>query len=612
MADIPGKEILKDLSGMGASLDDTLNSLTNMSKEAYNLNTAFVQGRIRIDEMMDAVSKSAAGIIRLGGNLGDVSKTMSDIAEGSRRNVLATETQVSKLYASSKILSVDSKTLVENFASVGIETSKIGPSIEKSINYVQNLGLNAKSVVGDVANNMKLMNQFNFTDGVQGLTKMAAQASMLRFDMQETATFANKVMDPEQAINMAAALQRLGVASGDLADPFSMMNDAINDPGALQDSLINATKQFTEFDEKTKTFKINPQGILTLREMAKETGVGYDTLAKSALAAADLDERLSAVNPSINFKNEDDKKLLANMATMGEGGEYVVQIRDDKTGEINDKKLADITKEEFEKLRNAPKTVEEIQKSQLGFIEGIATDLKSIVAKVTYGVAGATPVRANLAGAQRITSAVTSSIDAKVPGSVEIGKKVTDGIEKLRDLFIDKDNNKISDGDFSSKVSKLGDVIKSQLEGIGPQALDTAKKILQESNKKITGNSEVEQGFKNFSEKLLNSMGGTIKKSGTESSNKVKPTALTREQVVGGVTRNPYSDALFNNTSQTNQTTNAKVEFGNLNVNVTAPNGMSEQSLIEIFNKQQFKEYIWGITGTKPNEKGQGVRSYGK
>ena len=51
------------------------------------------------------------------------------------------------------------------------------------------------------------------------------------------------------------------------------------------------------------------------------------------------------MSPSINFKNEDDKKLLANMATMGEGGEYVVQIRDDKTGEINDKKLADITKE---------------------------------------------------------------------------------------------------------------------------------------------------------------------------------------------------------------------------------------------------------------------------
>ena len=611
MADIPGGN-LKDLSGMGASLDDALNSIMNMSKEAYNLNTAFVQGRIRIDEMMDAVSKSAAGIIRLGGDLGDVSRTMSDIAEGSRRNVLATETQVSKLYASSKILSVDSKTLVENFASVGIETSKIGPSIEKSINYVQNLGLNAKSVVGDVAKNMSLMNQFNFTDGVQGLTKMAAQASMLRFDMQATATFANKVMDPEQAINMAAALQRLGVASGDLANPFSMMNDAINDPGALQDSLINATKQFTEFDEKTKTFKINPQGILTLREMAKETGVTYDQLAKSALAAADLDERLSAVNPSINFKNEDDKKLLANMATMGEGGEYVVQIRDDKTGEINDKKLADITKEEFEKLRNAPKTVEEIQKSQLEFMKGIATDLKSIVAKATYGVAGAAPVRANLAGAQRIATAVSSSADQQVPESAKIAEKVGAGLDKIRDLYLEKDSGKISNKEFSGKLGNLENSLKNSAEGFGAKGIEIFNKIIQESNKKVTGNSDIEKEFRNYTEKFSNSMGGMIKKSGTESSNKVKPTALTREQVVGGVTRNSYSDALYNNTPQTNQTTNAKVEFGNLNVNVTAPNGMSEQSLTEIFNKQQFKEYIWGITGTKPNEKGQGVRSYGK
>ena len=611
MTDIPGGN-LKDLSGMGASLDDALNSLTNMSKEAYNLNTAFVQGRIRIDEMMDAVSKSAAGIIRLGGNLSDVSRTMSDIAEGSRRNVLATETQVSKLYASSKILSVDSKTLVENFASVGIETSKIGPSIEKSINYVQNLGLNAKSVVGDVAKNMSLMNQFNFTDGVQGLTKMAAQASMLRFDMSQTATFANKVMDPEGAINMAAALQRLGVASGDLADPFSMMNDAINDPGALQDSLINATKQFTEFDEKTKTFKINPQGILTLREMSKETGVTYDQLAKSALAAADLDERLSAVNPSINFKNEDDKKLLANMATMGEGGEYVVQIRDDKTGEINDKKLADITKEEFEKLRNAPKTVEEIQKSQLGFIEGIATDLKSIVAKATYGVAGAAPVRANLAGAQRIATAVSSSADQQVPESAKIAEKVGAGLDKIRDLYLEKDSGKINNKEFSGKLGNLENSLKNSAEGFGAKGIEIFNKIIQESNKKVTGNSDIEKEFRNYTEKFSNSMGGMIKKSGTESSNKVKPTALTREQVVGGVTRNSYSDALYNNPSQTNQTTNAKVEFGNLNVNVTAPNGMSEQSLTEIFNKQQFKEYIWGITGTKSNEKGQGVHSYGK
>jgi hypothetical protein len=38
--------------------------------------------------MSDAVSRSAAGVIRLGGSISDVGKTMNEIAEGSRRNVL--------------------------------------------------------------------------------------------------------------------------------------------------------------------------------------------------------------------------------------------------------------------------------------------------------------------------------------------------------------------------------------------------------------------------------------------------------------------------------------------------------------------------------------------
>ena len=75
-----------------------------------------------------------------------------------------------------------------------------------------------------------MMNRFNFQDGVMGLTKMAAQASMLRFDMSKTADFADKVMNPQGAIEMASAFQRLGVMAGDLVDPFVLMDKSINDP----------------------------------------------------------------------------------------------------------------------------------------------------------------------------------------------------------------------------------------------------------------------------------------------------------------------------------------------------------------------------------------------
>ena len=110
----------------------------------------------------------------------------------------------------------------------------------------------------DVSAKMDLMNRFNFQDGVLGLTKMAAQASMLRFDMSNTFALAEKVLSPEGAIETAAAFQRLGVSAGALADPFQLMNQSINDPSGLQDSLANISKQFTYFDDKTKTFKINP------------------------------------------------------------------------------------------------------------------------------------------------------------------------------------------------------------------------------------------------------------------------------------------------------------------------------------------------------------------
>jgi hypothetical protein len=123
-----------------------------MANEADKLNVAFVGGRVRLDEMNDAAAKSAAGIIRLGGDIGDISKTISGIAEGSRRQVIATEDQVSKLYAATEILGGTAGGLVEIFGNVGIEVSQIGTNLESSIEYIQSVGLNAREVMEDVTN----------------------------------------------------------------------------------------------------------------------------------------------------------------------------------------------------------------------------------------------------------------------------------------------------------------------------------------------------------------------------------------------------------------------------------------------------------------------------
>jgi hypothetical protein len=365
----------KFAEAMGNTLGDIIGASTQLNK-------AFLQNRQRIEEMQYAIADSIPGVMRLGGEIGDISKTIGEIAIASNRNVIANTESVEKLYAATKVLEgATVEGLVNIFADIGVTFDKIGKNVEESISYVQSIGGNANEVMKKVFEDTEKLNQFNFANGVQGLTKMAAKASMLRFDMRETFALAEEALNPERAVELSSAFQRLGVMSGTLSDPFQLMNQSINDPEGLQDSIINMTKQFTYFDEKTKTFKINPQGMLTLREIQKQTGLSASELSKAGLAAAELDARLSSISPKINFSNEEDKQYLANIASMNDKGEYTVSLKDEQGKEYN-KRLADVTQEEMDKLIKEQKTgqkpLEEVARNQLTTSQNIENDVKAI------------------------------------------------------------------------------------------------------------------------------------------------------------------------------------------------------------------------------------------
>lgn len=598
------KDLKKTFEDLGKPMDQILNAIGNMYGEADKLNNAFLQGRTRLDEMNDAVSKAAAGVIRLGGDISDVGNTMIGIADGARRNVIATEDQVSKLYAATTILGGSTKELVSKFDDVGISVSQIGTNLENSIEYIQSVGLNAKTVMGDVTGNMEKMNRFQFDGGVQGLAKMAAQASMLKFDMKETFGFADRVLDPEGAINMAAAFQRLGVSVGNLTDPFALMNESINDPTGLQNSLARVGEKYTVFDEKTKSFKINPQGVLILREMEKEANLTAGSLSKSALAAADLDRRVSNINPSLKFDSEEDKQFLANMATMNKEGEYTVQLKNDKTGEVETKRLGDITQEEMEKLReqqeNAPKTLEDIQKSQLDVLKNIERAISGNVTKATYGIAGSSVIRGNVTGAERITRAVTGAVDKNVPESAEITKSVNNAVGKMSELFTQKDTGKISDADFAIKIAKLEDEIKNKASLYGEKGIGALKDILEETNKNITGSSGIEKQFKKFTTEML-----TGEKEITPTNSKTN--AISGTQKVEPLTRNQFfgKGSGMSTPESKSKTTNvnSQVDFGGtITIKVEAPAGVSEQQFKTFFESEEFKKKIYEYYNQKAKE----------
>ena len=225
MADSDGFSGIKDtVEKLGKPFETIAETIGLMVAGTDRLNSNFLQGRTRIEEMNVAIAQSVAGVTRLGGSITSVVETLEGIGAGARRNLIANEETVSKIFAASKILGTDAKTLTEAFGSVGYDVSQIGVNLEESIGYIQSLGLNAKTVTGDVLKNMDAMSKFNFNDGVQGIAKMAAQASMLRIDMSKTLSFAEKLVSPDKAIETASVFQRLGVAVGDLGDPLKLMN----------------------------------------------------------------------------------------------------------------------------------------------------------------------------------------------------------------------------------------------------------------------------------------------------------------------------------------------------------------------------------------------------
>lgn len=381
------EKIIKDQVSKAytATTGGIVETYKQISKGALEINTLFGETRQRIVGIQTAIADTSPKITRLGGSTADVTNAIKDISEASRRNVIANSEDITKLFAVSKVLKQDIGDIANKFLDVGVSISQIPDEIQKSVNYIQSIGLSTQVVMKDVAQNMDEMNRYQFNGGVEGLTKMAAQASMLRFNMSNTFAFAEKVLTPEGAIETASAFQRLGVAVGTLVDPFSLMNQSINDPSGLQDSLARAAKQFTFFDEKTKSFRINPQGVLTLREMENAAGVARGSLSKMGLAAAELDARLSDISKAgITIASEEDKQYLANIATM-QDGKYIVQI-DDKTK----KELSQLNQTEFDELidqqKNAPKDMEEIARKQLSYSDQVRADVAAIKGAVLGGL----------------------------------------------------------------------------------------------------------------------------------------------------------------------------------------------------------------------------------
>jgi hypothetical protein len=531
----------------------------------------------------------------VGGDLADVSGIISQVADSSRRNVVATTEEIEKLYAANKVLSLGAGELTDAFLDVGMGVETISKTLEESVQYIQSIGGNAKSVMKDVTTNMDQMNRFQFEGGVVGLTKMAAQASMLRFDMSNTFALAEKVLSPEGAIETAAAFQRLGVASGALADPFALMNASINDPSGLQDSLAEVSKQFTYFDEETKSFKINPQGVLTLREMEKEANLTQGSLSKMGLAAAEADKRISAINEAgLTIVKEEDKQYLANIAKMEEGT-YKVTLEDGTK-----KELAELSQPEFDKLieeqRSGPKTLEEIAKAQMTTSDVMMGDIKAIRNKFVGGIVTANQSQQTAEGVRRAATTLTGEV-ADSFKTKDVRRETETALGDLGNLITELQNKNISTTDaLSNYLTKAGNQLGSIEDKFKKTMTETAERVRANTGDKTAVERLMKEGYDYILGKVDSNATSQQSKSGSSASSLIEG---SRAQQIRDEVRTISSGQGGNQKSQVEMMGGIKIDI-NFSGGAADLTMAQKEQITKMFtdkmNSLDMKQYMVGST----------------
>ena len=531
------EEELKKYTQLGTEIRLNLEQINAL---ASKLNTQFGETRERIGQMEGALRNVEPFFNTFGETANQAASIISQLSIETKKNVIASSESLKELLTTSKVIGQDPERFVGPLTDVGIQFGNIQENLKGSVDYVRSIGMNTQEIFNSVVSNSKMMNQYNFEGGVAGLTKMAAQSAMLRVNMNATSALAEKVFDPEGAIEVASAMQRLGVSMGTLSDPFALLDASINDPAGLQKSIADVAARFTIFDEKSKSFKIDPGGIRQLKEISKATNVAYDDLTKMGLAAANSGEIMKQLSFANNL-SEEDKMYVANLAEM-KGGDYVIKVKDEK-GEFVDKKLTDLSEKQLQAAidaqKSAPKSMEDIARAQLSAGEIAAGNLTAIRNNMVGGIADTKGIRDLPELTRGLTETITNTLRKELPQKDQVTGVTNDIAEKFganlmevlqgkksfadvgKDIVAGLKDKGIQAGEYMNTLPKtLMDNLQEQVSKGNLGNTEIGKKILEslktaDPNKKISPITNVSQIGKQISATKTANINQNIKHDGT-------------------------------------------------------------------------------------------------
>ena len=545
------------LTEVGAEFSNAFNPLNvqpfiELDDAATRIQKNFGLTKSRFSEFKDTLADITPRLMKIGLDEETVIQNTMKLMGAMGTSASLGEEAIVELSAAAKVSGQDAGVLASKFREVGVSVYDAGDRMKEVTDYARNVGVSVTAVSDKVLTNLNKMNLYNFDNGVTGLAKMAAQSERLGIKMETVFSFAEKVFNPEGAIEMAAGLQRLGVTASGLLDPLKAMDMAANDPEALQKEIINVTKEFTKFNETSGKFEIMPGSKRRLREIAKEMQIPAEELAEMSIKAADFDMKMKQIEFPSLATDQETKEMIAGMAQMKDG-KAMINVKNEQTGEVKLKSVDQLTGADLESLKKAQedgsKSIEQIALEQLSISESIEKNTAAAIKGVAYGRVTAEPLEkmygqifgaqqtitrklsetATTKNARREGEGLTQPMEDYIVAGIKGDQEGMDVAEKRFIGYITEGEQRLKAGaqDLVDKtISEIATNLKQAY--LQPQKVETKSEI--SVNVKVTGDENTRnmsaEDFKRTFDVMLNDP-NVISATNKATSSALAPSAMT-------------------------------------------------------------------------------------
>ena len=353
-----------------------------------------ITGRLS-ESFRDTLIETLPAAAKLGYDISNITDMVTTLSEKTSKFSLISSNTLTQSFDTARAFGMTLPQLSEAF----VEFEKVGYGAADTLDKINDaglesasLGLNARKTTQDLKTNIEKLNEYGFKNGVEGLNRMVQKAAEFRMNMAETFKVAEKVMNPESAIELTANMQMLGGAVGDLNDPLKLMYMATNNVEGLQDAIHGAASSLAVYNEEQGRFEIKGANLRRAKEMASQLGVSYSEFAKGAIAAQ---ERILATDTLLakGFDLKDkDREFITNLSQMKDGEMQIVvpkSLSDDiknqlGVGKDNEIKLSELTSEQIELLKSQRdalegKTAEQMAQEMLTETKKMSNNLEAFV-----------------------------------------------------------------------------------------------------------------------------------------------------------------------------------------------------------------------------------------